>query len=54
MLGLDGARKRFNSWLRGLVSSNGRSFKRLGQSMARNSHDARRNGCERISLSQCG
>ena len=54
MLGLDWARQRFHSWLRGLVSSNGRSCKCLGQSMAQHSHDARRNGCAGVSFSQCG
>ena len=54
LFGLDGARKRFHRWVRGLVSSHGRSCKCLGQSMAQHSHDARRNGCAGVSLSQCG
>ena len=54
LLGLDGARQRFHRWVRGLVSPDGRSCKCLGQSMACHSHDARRDGCARISLHQCG
>lgn len=54
LLGVDGARKRFHSWVRGLVSTHGRSCKCLGQSMAQHSHDARRNGCAGVSFSQCG
>jgi hypothetical protein len=54
LFGLDGARQRFHRWVRGLVSSHGRSCKCLGQSMAQHSHDARRNGCAGVSLSQCG
>lgn len=54
MLGLDWARQRFHSWLRSMVSTHGRSCQRVGQSMASDSHDARRDGCKRVSLSQCG
>lgn len=54
VLGLDGARQRFRCWLRGMVSPDGRGCQRLGQSMAQHSHDARRNGCARISFYQCG
>lgn len=54
LLGLDGAGKRFHRWVRGLVSSHGRSCKHIGQSMAQHSHDAWRNGCAGVSLSQCG
>jgi hypothetical protein len=54
LFGLDGTRQRFHRWVRGLVSPHGRSCKCLGQSMAQHSHDARRNGCAGVSLSQCG
>lgn len=54
LLGVDGARQRQGSWLRGLVSSYGRSYKGNGQSLAYPSHDARRHGCAGISFSQCG
>lgn len=54
LLGLDGAGQRFHSWLRSMVSTHGRSCKRLGQSMAQYTHDARRDGCAGVSFSQCG
>jgi len=54
LLGLDGAGQRFHSWVRSVVSTDGRSCKCLGQSMAKHSHDARRDGCAGVSLSQCG
>ena len=54
LLGLDGAGKRFHRWVRSVVSTDGRSCKRPGQSMAQYSYDARRNGCAGVSLSQCG
>lgn len=54
LLGLDGAGQRFHSWLRSMVSTHGRSCKRLGKSMAKYTYDARRNGCARVSFSQCG
>ena len=54
LLGLDGARQRFRCWLRGLVSPDERSFQRIGQPVASDTHDARRDGCARISLHQCG
>jgi hypothetical protein len=54
LLRLDGARQGFHCWVRGLVSTHGRSCKHVGQSMAQHSHDAWRNGCARVSLSQCG
>lgn len=53
LLRLDRARQRFHSWLRSMVSAHGRSCKRLGQSMAQHSHDARRNGCARVFFHQC-
>lgn len=53
LLGVDRARQRFHSWMRSVVSTDGRSCKRLGQSMAQHSHDARRNGCAGVSLLQC-
>jgi hypothetical protein len=53
LLGMDGTGQRFNSRLRGVVSTYGRGCKRFGQSMAHYSHDAWRNGCARVSLSQC-
>jgi hypothetical protein len=54
LLGLDRSGQRFHSWLRSVVSSYGRGSKGFRQSMAQHSHDARRNGCERISISKCG
>lgn len=54
LLGLDRAGKGFNSWLRGMVSTHGRSCQHLGEPMAYYSHDARRNGCARVSISKCG
>ena len=54
LLGLDGAGQRFHRWVRSVVSTDGRSCKRPGQSMAQHSYDARRNGCAGVSLSQCG
>jgi hypothetical protein len=54
MLRLDGAGQRFHSWLRGVVSTDGRSCKRLGKPVAQHSHDARRYGCAGVSFSQCG
>jgi hypothetical protein len=53
LLGMDGTGQRFNSWLRGMVSTYGRGCKCFGQSMAHYSYDAWRNGCARVSLSQC-
>ena len=53
MLGLDGPRERFHSWLRGMVSAHERGCQHFWQSMAQHSHDAWRNGCARVSLSQC-
>lgn len=53
LLGLDRARQEFRSWLRGLVSSHGRSCNCLGKPMAQHSYDARRNGCARVPVSQC-
>lgn len=53
LLGMDRTGKRFHSWLRGMVSAHGRGCKRFGQSVAQHSHDAWRNGCARVSLSQC-
>jgi hypothetical protein len=53
LFGMDGAGQRFHSWLRGMVSTHGRSCKHVGQSMAQHSYDAWRNGCARVSLSQC-
>ena len=54
LLGLDWTGQGFHGWLRGMVSQDGRGCQRLWQSMARHSHDARRDGCARVSLPQCG
>jgi len=54
LLGLDWTGQGFHGWLRGMVSQDGRGCQRLGQSVARHSHDARRYGFARVSLSQCG
>jgi hypothetical protein len=54
LLGMDRAGEGRRSWLRGMVSTHGRSCKRSGQPMARYSHDARGNGCAGVSFSQCG
>jgi len=54
LLGLDRSGQGFNSWLRGMVSTHGRSCQHLGKPMAQHSYDARRNGCARVSISKCG
>jgi hypothetical protein len=54
LFGMDRPGQRLNSWLRGMVSAYGRSCQCFGKSMARYSHDAWCNGCERVSFSQCG
>ena len=51
--GMDGTGQGFHRWLRGMVSAHGRGCQHFGQSVARHSHDAWRNGCARVSLSQC-
>lgn len=54
LLGLDRTGQRFHRWLRSMVSAHGRGCGSLGQSMAGHSHDARRDGCAGVSLSQRG
>lgn len=54
MLGLDWARARQNSWLRSMVSADGRSCIGYGKPVAHSSHDAGRHGCAGISISQRG
>ena len=53
LLRMDRTGQGFHSRLRGMVSAHGRGCKSFGQSVARHSHDAWRNGCARVSLSQC-
>ena len=54
LLGLDWTGQGLHRWLRSMVSQDGRGSQRLGQSVARHSHDARRDGCAGVSLQQCG
>ena len=53
LLGLDRFGQGLSGWLRSMVSPHGRGCQRIGQSMARYSHDARRDGCARVSFHQC-
>lgn len=54
LFGLDRTWQGFHCWLRSMVPAHGRGCRSLGQSVARHSHDARRDGCARVSLPQCG
>jgi len=53
VLGLDRTGCRQDGGLRGMVPPHGRGFSHYGQSMASAAHDARRDGCARVSLPQC-
>ena len=52
VLGLDGARPRQGSWLRSMVSADGRSCRSYGKPVAHSSHDEGRHGCKRVSFPQ--
>ena len=54
VFGLDGARPRQDSWLRSMVSADGRSSIGYGKPVAYSSHDEGCHGCARVSISQRG